>query len=226
MDILNLFKKGMSTPPAPTVAVYRFYLQPGESKRVIFLNNEEETLSTYEHTLYDGVKRYYAVCLKMAGLNCYLCEQKVPRSWVTYATVIDIDGFVGRDNRKYQYVKRLYVLKKQALERFIAKLGKIRKKVPNFNLKYAEFEITRSDLGNSPASGDDFDYLKTWSEEELKDLVVKGYVKDLKLIDPAQVVKVFTSYDESKLYYESIVPPGFGEEPEGPEGDIDDEIEF
>lgn len=219
MGLKEILGKGLSYSPSvreEKPRVYRFWLERDSSKEVIFLDDENEVPNAYEHrvlTVGGGVD--FVLCMKNFGdVSCPLCESGNKRYFVYYLTVIDVDGYVTRDGRTIRYVKRVMPLKKKAAEALRKQLELWKKRYPNLTLKNLRVVVSRLGLRDAPATGDRFELVKPMTQEEMNELVEKGYVSDLDPVDIEDVVKVFKSVSEFKDYVDRTVIEGSDDEDE------------
>lgn len=158
----------MAEESAKNAEGQRFWLKPGTSTKIIFLDSE--MFYIHEHNLFMNNRwNNFFTCLQDFD-NCPLCEAGHKAYYCAICTIIDTSEYQSkRLNRVVKNQRKLLVLKQKAL----AKLKKRRdsEKVGG-DLTLAVFEVARG-TGEDPSSGDDWDFLKTLDAKQLRSLAPK-----------------------------------------------------
>lgn len=187
---------------------YRFWLAREQTKEIIFLDDEDEVLSGYEHRVLTISGRVdYVLCLRSLGeTKCPLCDLGNKRYKVFYINIIDVDGYRTRDGRIIKNVKMIMPLKVRAAQSLIASMDIWRRKNKDLKLKFLKVSVTRLPLRDAPATGDRFELIGQLSDDEIKKLEASGI--DFKPIELEKVVKVFKTVEPMNDYIENNVRSG------------------
>lgn len=128
----------------------RFWLKPGEEKKVIFLDGEPFTFWEHQVTM-NGDFRNYFTCLKNVDKRCPLCEAKIKRYFVGILTIIEIAEW-EKDGKLYKNPVKLIAIKQKSLKLLKRHADKNR-------IKNGLFTIGRTDA-KAATSGDFFEFEK------------------------------------------------------------------
>lgn len=196
-------RKGLDQPIQPVSTVYRFWIPVGQAKKIIFLDDANEVPSGYEHEVLSD-NRYYALCLKNFTNKCPLCDRNIKRYYVSYFTVIDIDGYTAKDGTVRNYIKKAYVMKSKARDIF-RNVIRVKSEVAgvNFSTKFAMFVVSRA-AANSPSTGDVFDYVRHFTLDEMNKMVEEGKIDSIDPIPVEKMVNFINNPDDLLSWYESI----------------------
>lgn len=142
-------------------SVPRFWIEPGDKKRIIFLDDSEVCI--YEHLLKVGENRYESYTCPRGMLNnpdvpCPLCDARNRRMYVGFVTVIDVNGYTDKKGNKHTFIRKLFPMGTTVLERFVQ-----RKKDPKGNpvsLVGVVMDVSRT-TKNAPRLGDDWQQVGT-----------------------------------------------------------------
>lgn len=181
----------------------RFFTLVGEGKPIIFLHNLKECLQFVEHDIWDpdSNRPYHLICRRyLNGIDkrCLACEKGSKPHRVLVMSVIDKKGFIlkkpGEPDKEFKNLKRLFIIPYPMIELFV------RKEKSAGGLKLKEFEVFRSRKQTSRL-GDDFNFVKAVSEDELKAQNV-----DFAPFDYSKVIPIEGSTYESQLHFEQAFP--------------------
>jgi len=130
----------------------RFWVKPGDTKHIIFVDDEPFTL--YEHNpKINGDWKNWITCGQGISDNVPCCEVLGPASryFIGYYTVIDCSEYMDKKGNKHSYEVKLLGAKMKTLKKFR------RKKEDKGSLIGRKYKVTRED-GKSPSVGDEFEY--------------------------------------------------------------------
>lgn len=180
---------------------HRFFLKKGESRKIIFLTNGDDSPCIWEHeVLVDG--RYQTVtCLKSAeGQQCPLCEQaekigKGRRYSAMFFTILDTTEWTDKGGKTHSNEKKMLVAKKDIVSKIKRKKEKLEK--DGSSLRGAVFEVFRSNSDKSPRVGDEFEFsgvvnLEEYAAKHGCDITNFDYYDMLKP-DPERVKQIVAS---------------------------------
>lgn len=137
----------------------RFWLKPGTSAKVTFLDTEGFYFS--EHNLkVDGKWGNYYTCMKDFS-ECPLCDMGDRPSYVCAYTIIDHSEFETKQGKKIKNQKRLLVVKPAVMN----KLARRRETLEG-NLQYGLFLFSR-DGAQECSTGEDIEFIKRLSRDDL-----------------------------------------------------------
>jgi hypothetical protein len=167
----------------------RFYLKPGESAKVTFLDNPQFFLS--EHNLKIGNSYYnFFTCLSDFD-TCPICESGDSPSYIVVGTIINHKPWEDRDGNEHKNQKMLFVAKGRARQRILKRIEQ-----NDGDLKYCVLEMTRGTGQTECATGEDFAFLKRLTAAQVKKLNTEGEDDWLKAVD---YEKVFEPKDPDEL---------------------------
>jgi hypothetical protein len=207
----NIFRTGIE-PPVGNVQTferkYRFFLRPGESKRVLFLQDEKDFVNYHEHEIVLPTGRVRVWCSRSndSRNRCYLCDLGLKKYWVAVGTILDLDGFITREGRRVKPVKRIYAIKYRSSSVLSMYIRDLMSEIPNFTLKYAEFKVSRTPTSNSPSSGDLFTFVKIWKKEDVEKLASENGIS-LSPYQPSDFVTIYTDYKMLENWYNTEIKP-------------------
>jgi len=146
------------------VRKYRFFVRPGESSKVVFL--DDIWFVVWEHRFTIGKDRYnYETCIDDVEGECPLCDAGVGRYVAVATTVLNL----WKDKEgKFRVSKKLLVAKRDAKDRLVRRqnaLGGLKGKV---------FVIYRDKSKTSNSVGTDIEYEKDIDLSSLKEYCPKG----------------------------------------------------
>lgn len=131
----------------------RFFLKPGQSKRIIFL--DDVPFCFHEHSpLINGQFGHHFSCRQGVDLNdpiCPLCVSGVKRSYVGYLTILDATGWENKKGERVMYSRQLFPMTLKSIELFNSK------KQRRISLVGAVFDMTRTSKDDVRV-GNDWDY--------------------------------------------------------------------
>jgi len=142
-------KKAMGYPPD------RFWLKPGTSKEVAFINDNPFCIREHQWRDSNG-NWHHATCIaKIDDRGCPGCAQNgVSRpDYVGQYTIVDITGYMSKDGEEHKYQLKLLPAKTKVLNKFRMK------KENRGSLLGQLWTLARSD-SNSPNTGDDLDHIR------------------------------------------------------------------
>lgn len=137
---------------------YRFWLKPGASAKVTFLDTEGFYFNEHELQLNGKWGNFYT-CLSDFS-ECPLCENGFKAGYVCAYTVIDHSEYEGK-NGKVKNQKKLMVVRPAVMN----KLARRRESLEG-NLTYGLFQFTR-DSKDECRTGEDIEFLKRLNREDL-----------------------------------------------------------
>lgn len=176
------YDKDSTTGSSDDGEIRRFFMKPGEERKLIFLTDAETPQPVWEHKVFHkGTKMpSFHTCLRESEGNCPLCDWhsehgKVPARKTLFMTVIDVEGFVSnRTQKAYTNLKRLYAITSSSSIELLGK--RVNRLIDGGkNLRGAQFMIGRTTNDKSPASGDDFEYLEHIDLDTLEDTAEYDY---------------------------------------------------
>lgn len=192
--------------------VFRFWMKPGESKHVTFIDgglDAEGFLNApglWEHReqVNGGWKDIPCLEQMQDGSSCPLCESGKNKAFIAFVTVVDHDGYVNKKNEHIKNVVRLFGMKSisfNQLSTMAAKRG---------GLAGWKVEVGRSSK-NTARIGDMFDF-ETQTDPAL---LVKMYGEDTEAVD-------YGPYFEGRtISRKELNALGFGTTPIGGEDGVD-----
>lgn len=131
-----------------------FYLKVGESKEVVFCDDEPEVVNGHR-LMIDGRFPRWVTC-SQGQHDCMFCERKITRSWIGPMTVIDTTSATGKDGKVYKNEKKLLLAGGRSLA--MLKLKKENRfKADKAGLVNGLFSIARV---SKQSSFDDCEFLK------------------------------------------------------------------
>ena len=170
---------------------FRWFLKPGEKRRGTILDREVKFFA-YEHVAKIGKNSYEPfICRRSAPDSddyCPGCEEKIPRGYAIYLTIIDHKPSKDRRGRKYFLQKKLLVAKGDAIDVIQTKLEKMG------SLRLTKWEIQRASSEGSPNVGTIWELIKTYEKEDLFALMEKKGIKkpSLKPLDYEKILPIRT----------------------------------
>ena len=173
-------------------AAFKWFLKPGEKRKGTILD-KEVTFFAYEHTIKIGPKQYESVICRRSAPDsddhCPPCEEKIPRSFTIYLTIVDHKAEVDKRGRKHQYQKKLLCAKGDAIDVIKTKLEKMG------SLRLTKWEIQRGSADNSPNVGTIWELIKTYEKADFLDLLKKKGVEkpSSKPLDYDKVLQIKTA---------------------------------
>ena len=127
----------------------RFFLKPGEEKKIIFLDSQPFSFWEHQATI-NGDFRNYFTCLRNMNKSCPLCDAKVKKYFVGLFTIIEVGQWTDKEGKVHKNPIRLMPIKQTALK--ILKRHEEKGKIKN-----GLFTVYRSGP-KSGTSGDVFDF--------------------------------------------------------------------
>jgi hypothetical protein len=176
----------------------RFWLNVGEEKKVIFLDDAPFTFWEHNFTI-NGDFRNYATCLKNLNKPCPMCEAKIKIYYIGLFTVIDLSVWTDKSGKLHKNEVKLFAAKVKALKL-------LKKQKEKDRLKNGLFSVGRIEA-KSGTSGDFFDF-----DEAVNPLI---YVPDAKPMIYEEVCKPL-EYDQLKVLAGFAEPDKFAKEAGGP----------
>ena len=163
----------------------RLWMPKGQSKRVVILDDEPFCFWEHNPKINGKYKGNWFICRHGMPGGCPLCNGSSKRYYIGFVTVIDVDGFTGKNGESVKNFRLLLPMKLDSLTLFAAK------KERKTSLVNAMFELTRTDSDKSPGCGNDWDFLE-YVDPENKDFwyesrVAGGLVKP----EPFEYRKIF-----------------------------------
>lgn len=144
----------------------RVWLKPGTSQEWVFI--DDEPLCFHEHNpKINGDWKNWMTCLQNIsddGVPCCEILGAKTRYYVGYFTVVDLSKWTDKKGNVHQYEIKLLPAKLKTLKKLQ------RKKQDKGTLIGAMYKVTR-ETDQSPACGDDFEYLREADLSKLFDLV-------------------------------------------------------
>jgi hypothetical protein len=199
---------------------FRVRMEIGEERKVVILD-AGEPFFMYEHHYettpgkWDGFDR----CIRDSG-DCPACR-KLGREgyYVMMLTVIDMKPYKDKNGKIVKYSKKLLPVKHAMIPKFQRLYEKLKG-----NMRGAVLLLQR-DNDKAPSTGNDHEYLKTYSEAKLKELAVA--VKNPDLIKPCDYDKAFPRPTEKELRERHHVGslPGSEDVDDTESGDFDDDFD-
>lgn len=190
----------------------RFYLKNDTSAKSTFLDNPDFFL--HEHNLKINGKFYnYFTCLKDID-TCPICDDGDQPSYIVVATIIDHRKFT-KEGKEYVNEKKLIVFKGRARQRIMKQIER-----RDGDLKFCAYELSRGSTGTECSTGEDFEFLKRLTREQVISLAPKGTTAEdwLKPLNYEEIFAPKTAAELRKILG-GEVPVGAGEEGDGfPEG--------
>lgn len=213
-NLKNILSRGLGPKREEGQKFYRFWIAREQSKDIVFLDDEDEVVSAYEHRVLTISGRVdYVMCLRSFGeTRCPLCELGNKRYLVYYLNIIDLDGYRTRDGRIIKNVKMVMPLKTRAAQALRTYLDMWKRRDKDLRLKFLKVTVARLPLRDAPATGDRFENPQMLTDEEIKKLEKSGV--DFTPIELEKVVKVFRTLDQLEDYIQNNI-----------KGDTDDEVE-
>lgn len=89
------------------------YLKVGDSKEVVFCDDEPEVVNGHR-LLIDGRIPRWVTC-SQGKFDCLFCEKKFTRTWIGPMTTIDTSKSVGRDGKEYKNEKKMLLAGAESL---------------------------------------------------------------------------------------------------------------
>lgn len=173
----------------------RFWCPKSQERRVIFLTEGDKAFGpVWEHNFrLDGRWTNWVTCLEPLGVACPFCkfskdnDGMFRRYKAVFFTIIDTHEFEDRSGKKRSNVKRLFVAKKDTLEKLQRKY--FQRLEAGGRFRGALFNIYRGSSEKSPSVGDDFDFVKDVDLDALPDTTEFDYLSLLKP-DPAKIARL------------------------------------
>ncbi len=155
----------------------RFFLKPKTGTKITFLDSEGFAFLEH-HMKVDGRWGNFFTCLRDFS-ECPLCETGDRSYFVMAWTIIDHSKYISeRTGREYRNTKKLFVAKSAVVNKLVR-----RREAAGGDLTGCVFEIHR-DKKEECATGEDIEFVKRLSAEELMKLAPEG-------VDPAEWIKPF-----------------------------------
>lgn len=189
-------EENMEGDPRPgSGAGLRFWMAPGSERKIIFLNDGNEFLIYWEHQVFlGGSWKNWFTCLQPMGVKCPLCiwaqdhDGQFSRAKVAACSIIDTHEFKDREGKTRKNLKKLMVCKKETTE--VLKRQYLKRVENGERLKYALYDVYRSAKKQSPNVGDQFEFSKMLTPEQVPDNEPLDMMEILKP-DPAKVKAVY-----------------------------------
>lgn len=201
----------------------RFYLKEGESKNIVFL--DDQSFRFHEHNLWLGNTMANKTCLASVGLECPLCKAaaeqdetaiSIKANPVVAYTVLHLysEPWTSKNGKTYHFAKELLVAKEKTA-RIISLARKTRVAIDMENdstvteetatgLTHHKYSVSRSER-KAPRVGDMFEHWKKITDFEN---VEAGGVRGLQLKDAdGKETGILNPFN-----YEEIFAPGTIEE--------------
>lgn len=136
-------------------SVPRFWMDPGDTKTIIFLDDKEFCLWEHHVKIGDRWGNFFT-CLKGMDPNdpkpCPFCLSGNKRQFSAFVTIIDCTGYTDKKTGKeHKYIRKLFPMTVTTLEKFV------QRKKKRTSLVGAVWEVSRSG-DNSPKIGDDWEH--------------------------------------------------------------------
>lgn len=170
-------------------APFRFFLKPGASAKVTFLDTEG--FYFHEHMIQVNNKWTNYTCLRDFS-ECPICDSGDRPGYVCAYTVIDHSRYEGK-NGIVQNTKKLLVVRPAVMN----KLARRRETLEG-NLAYCVFLFSR-DSKNECATGEDIEHVKRVNPQELAKVCnTGGKLSDADFLKPFDYMTIFApkSVDE------------------------------
>lgn len=139
----------------------RLYIPAESQKELVFI--DDDPFCIYEHNpKIGGSYRNWTTCVQGAFDDVVCCKSLGPntRYYCGYLTVVDCSKWTDQKGNAHQYEMRLIQAKLRTLKKFE------RKKADKGSLVGSLYRVSRDDA-NSPACGNDFDFVKDGDIEKL-----------------------------------------------------------
>lgn len=161
----------------------RFWLKPGSSAKVTFLDTE--FFFFREHQLFlNGSWLNWETCLSDTE-ECPLCEDGRQYSYVAALTIIDHSKYETKKKEIITNQKKLIIFKSNARNKILKQ-----KERREGNLTGCMFEFSRF-TDKECSTGEDYEFIQRVSMDELKTLAPKD-------VDPNEWIK---PYEYEKMFY-------------------------
>jgi len=198
----------------------RFWLDHDQSAKVTFLDNPSFFL--WEHNMKIGANfNNFFTCLRDFD-TCPLCESGLNPSYIVVGTIISHKPYTDKNGVTIKSQKQLYVAKGAARNIILKKAERNGK-----DLTYAVMELARGNGTNEPNVGQDIEFVKRLTKEQVQSLRPAG-VDANEWIKPFDYEKIFNpkTPDELRKLVGLGAPIGSAEEqqqkaPASDGGDID-----
>lgn len=181
----------------------RFWLKPGNSAKLTFLDTEGFYFN--EHNLkLDGKWGNHFTCLKDFS-ECPLCDAGERPGYVCAYTVIDHSEYESKSGKKVKNQKKLLVVRPAVMN----KLARRREALEG-NLTHGLFLFSR-DKKEECSTGEDIEFIKKLSTEDLLRFKPKdGKITDEEFLAPFDYMKIFApkSVDELRKVVGQAPPVG------------------
>lgn len=164
--------------------IQRVWLPVGKETTVVFLDDNPPIIKEHQVKI-NGDWKHWFTCLREVGASCPICNDPILRNRAYAAgfyTVIDTTEYTTSKGEARKNQLRLFVAKDTTLQKLRRESDK-RKKEGKNGLVGAMYTLYRTDK-KSPSVGDDFTYMRTLTDEE-----IKGLNKDAKVVDYEAVLK-------------------------------------
>lgn len=137
--------------------IMRFFLKAGDTKKVIFMDDEPFAITEHNPTI-NGEFWHYFTCRKGVDAKdpvCPLCMigDKAQRMYTAFLTVLDASGWKNKDGDVVKYSRMLFPMTMKSFEKFNFYKNKYKDK----GMVGACFELGRTGKSD-PKLGDNWDY--------------------------------------------------------------------
>jgi len=92
--------------------LWRFWLKPGEKKKILFLGDEK--IGVHEHMTKVGTNWEKFTCSRSA--DCYFCGTGSRSQYTEYSTILDLTPYTSRDGVAKKFARRAFAASGAAIE--------------------------------------------------------------------------------------------------------------
>lgn len=175
---------------------FRFWLNPGTERNILFLTDGDRAPVFWEHQ-YCAMKNgklnwgHHLTCLQVLGQQCPMCQYaqdhgKFERSKIQAFTILDLTPWKDSSGKEHPYTKRVLAVKSRVQEtiarKYIAQIDKGEK------LRGAIFKVFRPNDKKSASTGTEFDFVKMMDLAKLPEGAADEVDWNLFAPDPEKMV--------------------------------------
>jgi len=181
----ELEKKDKEMEDRRSNTAYRFWIPSGNTTKIIFVDDNPPIIGEHQLKINGDWKNWHTCPASIDSKDeCGYCKAGDRPYSAAFYTIIDMTEWTDKKGVKHANEKKLFVAKQKTWNKLKMKSRKYKQKEEN-GLVYVCFDVSRSS-SDASSVGDDFEFVKRYTEQELKAIATKG---DITPFDYEKILK-------------------------------------